>query len=431
MWTALLGFAVAIALIFIRVPVAVALGSVGFLGFTMVKGLTPSGSMVALVTSGTTMSYHLAVIPLFILMGNLVARAGVAAELYRAAQAFIGHWRGGLALATVVSCAGFAAVCGSSVATAVTMGKVAIPSMRKFGYADRLSAATVASGGTLGILIPPSIIMVVYGVQTETHIGMLFAAGFVPGLIGVIGYALAVRWTVYRHPDSAPVAGRSTMAEKLAAIRDIWTVVLLFVIVLGGIYTGWFTAAEAGGIGAVGAFVIALGRRIGFAALRAVFEDSVRTTAVLFALILGATLFAEFINVTGAHQAVLALVGAEGLSPVLVIVTITLIYIVLGCVLDSIAMMLLTLPLFFPIVMGLGYDPVWFGIYVVILVELGLITPPIGMNLFILRSVIPDVSLGTIIRGIIPFVISDIFRVIIIIVFPGLALWLPRLFYGG
>ncbi|MCC0056231.1 MAG: TRAP transporter large permease [Rhodobiaceae bacterium] len=429
MVAALVGFIAAIALIFLRVPVAIALGVVGYIGFAYVINFNAAGSTIALVVSGTTMSYHLSVIPLFILMGNLVARAGVAAELYRAAQSFIGHWRGGLALATIVSCAGFAAVCGSSVATAVTMGKVAIPSMRQFGYADRLSAATVASGGTLGILIPPSIIMVVYGVQTETHIGKLFAAGFVPGLIGVIGYGLAVRWIVSRNPEFAPTTVRSTLAEKLRAIRDIWSVALLFIVVLGGIYTGWFTAAEAGGIGAVGAFIIAVARGIGFQALREVFQDSVRTTAILFALVLGATLFAEFINVTGAHEAVLEIVSAEGLSPFLIMVIITVIYILLGCVLDSIAMILLTLPMFFPIVTGLGYDPVWFGIYVVILVELGLITPPIGMNLFILRSVVPDVSLGTIIKGVVPFVVSDIVRVTILILFPGLALWLPHLFY--
>ena len=429
MATAALGFLAAFALIFLRVPIAIALGFVGFAGFAALNGLTPALSMVALTTSGSTMSYSLAVVPLFILMGNLVAGAGISAELYRAAQVFIGHRKGGLAIATILSCGGFAAVCGSSVATAVTMGRVSIPSMRAYGYSDRLSTATVAAGGTLGILIPPSIIMVVYGIATETHIGKLFAAGMIPGLIGVIGYSLAVRWVVWRDPSAAPPAERSTGAERRDAIGRIWTVAALFALVLGGIYGGFFTATEAGGIGASGAFLFALLRRLSPAEFYAIFRDSVQTTAILFALIIGATIFAEFVNYTGAHRGVLALVSDGDLSPFWVMTIIVAIYILLGCVLDSLAMMLLTLPMFFPIVTGLGFDPVWFGILVVMLVELGLITPPIGLNLFILRSIVPDVPLSRIIRGIVPFVVSDIARVALIAFVPAISLTLPNLFF--
>jgi C4-dicarboxylate transporter, DctM subunit len=426
---ALIGFGLAFGLIFLRVPIAIALGIVGFGGFWLINGQTPALSMIAITTTDSTMSYSLAVVPLFVLMGNLVAGAGISAELYRAAQVFIGHRRGGLAIATIVSCGGFAAVCGSSIATAVTMGKVSIPSMRSYGYSDSLSTATVAAGGTLGILIPPSIIMVIYGIATETHIGKLFAAGLLPGIIGVIGYSLAVRWVVWRDPKSAPPAERSTRAERIDAIKRIWTVAALFLLVLGGIYGGWFTATEAGGIGAAGALGFALMRRLPMAKLLEIFRDSAQTTAVLFALIIGATVFSEFINYTGAHVAVLHLVRDEGLSPTMVMLVIVLVYVLLGCVLDSLGMMLLTLPMFFPIVVGLGFDPVWFGILVVMLVELGLITPPIGMNLFILRSIVPDVPLSTIIRGILPFVISDIIRVGLIGFFPVIALFLPGLFF--
>ncbi|MCL4745529.1 MAG: TRAP transporter large permease [Burkholderiaceae bacterium] len=426
---ALIGFAVAFALIFARVPIAIALGVVGFTGFAGFNGLAPALSMVGLTTTTSTMSYHLAVVPLFVLMGNLVAGTGISMDLYRAAQAFLGHRRGGLAIATIASCGGFAAVCGSSVATVVTMGKVSIPSMRSHGYADSLSTATVAAGGTLGILIPPSILMVIYGITTETHIGKLFAAGILPGLVGIVGYSLAVRWAVFRNPAVAPSSERTDWTGRLQAVRRVWAVALLFALVLGGIYGGLFTATEAGGIGASGALVLALARRIDLKAFYAILEDTVATTALLFALIIGASIFTEFINYTGAHKVILHLVLDSGLSPLAVMFVIIGIYVVLGCVLDSLAMMLLTLPMFFPIVSGLGYDPVWFGILMVMLMELGLITPPIGINLFVLKTIVPEVPLAVIIRGVIPFVVSDLGRIGLLMAVPGLALWLPKLLF--
>lgn len=429
MFEASVGFAAVLGLIFMRVPIAIALAVVGFVGYSLINGTRPAFSVMGLSAVGSTMSYNLAVVPLFILMGNLVAGAGISRELYRAAQVFVGHRRGGLGIATILSCGGFAAVCGSSVATAVTMGRVAIPSMRSYGYADSLSTATVAAGGTLGILIPPSIIMVIYGITTETHIGKLFAAGIIPGLIGVAGYGLAVNWVARRHPDRAPRAERAERAEKIEALSNVWAVCVLFIIVLGGIYGGFFTATEASGIGACGALAFAMLRRMPWRELVEITRVSAETTAVLFALIIGASIFAEFVNLTGAHDGVLSVVRDSNLSPAMVMFVICLIYILLGCVLDSLAMMLLTLPMFFPIVTGLGYDPVWFGILVVMLVELGLITPPIGMNLFILRSIVPDVSLATIIRGIVPFVVSDVVRVLLILTFPAITLVLPGLFF--
>ena len=429
MLTAIIGFGAAFALIFLRVPIAIALGVVGAMGFYLLVGPTPALSMIALSAVSSTMSYNLAVIPLFILMGNLIAATGIAGDLFRAAQVSVGHRRGGLGIATILSCGGFAAVCGSSVATAVTMGRVAIPQMRRYGYSDSLSTATVAAGGTLGILIPPSIIMVVYGIATETHIGMLFAAGIVPGLIGVLGYSLAVRWVATRNPTAAPRAERASAAERRAALRGVWPVGLLFFVVLGGIYAGIFTATEAAGIGASGALLFALLRRLSRRNFLDVLVQSAETTAILFALIIGAKIFAEFVNYTGAHTGILTLVQDSGLTPVMVMVVICLIYILLGCVLDSLAMMLLTLPMFFPIVIGLGYDPVWFGIMVVMLVELGLVTPPIGINLFILKSVVPDVPLIKIIRGIVPFIVVDIMRLLLIGFIPALALFLPHLLF--
>lgn len=430
MLSAGLGFLIALVLIFVRVPIAIALAVVGFVGYAMLNDVAPAFSVVGLTALGSTMSYNLAVVPLFILMGNLVAGAGISQELYRAAQVFVGHRKGGLGIATILSCGGFAAVCGSSVATAVTMGRVAIPSMRSYGYSDSLSTATVAAGGTLGILIPPSIIMVIYGIATETHIGKLFAAGIIPGLIGIMGYAAAVNWVARRHPDRAPQAERATGKERIHALKNVWAVCALFLLVLGGIYGGFFTATEASGIGASGALAFALMRRTPLTKLLEIMRVSAETTAVLFALIIGASIFSEFINLTGAHQGILAVVSDGALSPVMVMIVICLIYVLLGCVLDSLAMMLLTLPMFFPIVVGLGFDPIWFGILVVMLVEIGLITPPIGMNLFVLKSILPDVRLMTIIRGVVPFIVADVLRILLIALIPALTLFLPGLFFG-
>jgi len=430
MFAAGAGFLFSFALIFMRVPIAVALGLTGVVGFGLLTGWNQSFIMIALTTREAAMSYSMVVIPLFILMGNLVAGTGVSRELYAAAQAFMGRRRGGLASATILSCGGFAMVCGSSVATVVTMGKVALPSMRSFQYDDKLSAATIAAGATLGIIIPPSVLLVIYGIMTETHIGKLYAAALVPGLLGVLGYIAAVKWTVWRTPTSAPGSSQATWAEKWRSLVHIWPIAALFALVLGGIYTGLFTAAEAAGIGSVGAFGLGLMRRkITLKLLQEVLLDTAQSTAVIFGLLIGALVFTEFLNRTGAHDALLSLVKGHGFSPFQVICVICVIYIVLGALMEELSMILLTVPLFFPVVTGLGYDPVWFGVLVIVLCELGMIAPPVGMNLFVVRSFAPDIPIKTIVQGIAPFVMADIVRVFVIAAFPILSMYLPGLFY--
>lgn len=430
MFAACLGFLVAFSFILFQVPIATALAFTGIGGYVLLNGLTPALSMVATVTKDSTMAYSLIVLPLFVLMGNLVAGAGISGDLFRAAQAFIGRRRGGLAMATVVACGGFGAICGSSVATAATMGKVAIPSMRKLGYGDSLSAASVAAGGTLGILIPPSIIMVVYGVATQTHIGMLFAAGIVPGIIAIIGYVMAVKWSVWRDPSVAPLADEMEQVNKLALLRSLWPVALIFGVVMGGIYGGFFTSIEASGIGASAAMVFALSHHsLKLKDIYAILVDTARTSAMMFAIILGAALFGEFINLTGVHEGLLHVVQGSGLPPFGIILLMILMYILLGSVLESLSMILLTIPIFFPIIKSLGYDPVWFGILIVMVVEIGLIHPPIGVNLFVIRSVMPDIPMMTVVRGVIPFIVVDLLRILLIAAVPALSLWLPQLMF--
>ncbi|MBC56731.1 MAG: C4-dicarboxylate ABC transporter permease [Confluentimicrobium sp.] len=430
MSAALIGFLAAFILIFARVPIGMALALVGMAGFGWLVGWPQGTIMLAHAARDASMSYGLAVIPLFVLMGNLLAGAGISADLYRAAQSLVGHRRGGLAEATIVSCGGFAAVSGSSVATVVTMGRVSLPSMREFGYSDQLATATVAAGATLGILIPPSVIMIIYGIMTETHIGKLYAAGLIPGALGILLYIFAIKWIVWRAPNAAPRVQKSSLSERLSALKGVWMIVALFTLVLGGIYGGLFTAAEAAGIGAFGAFILALIKgTLTVRSTYAIFLDTALTSAMMFALLFGATVFGEFLNFTGVHHAILDLVTAQGLPPAAVIAVIVVIYLVLGCLMETLSIVLLTVPLFFPVVTGLGYDPVWFGVLLVVLIEVGLITPPIGMNLFVLRGVVPDVPLAKIMKGILPFVAVDIARVALIVLFPILSLALPHLFF--
>jgi tripartite ATP-independent transporter DctM subunit len=333
-------------------------------------------------------------------------------------------------MSTVVACGGFSAICGSSLATAATMSKVAMPSMRRFHYSEGLAAGSIAAGGTLGIMIPPSVIMVIYGLMTETNIGSLFAAGILPGALAVSCYMGAVAWTTWRDPKSGPPGERSTWAERLRALRDIWGVVALFVLVLGGIYGGVFTPTEAAGVGAAGGFFFALGRRaLTWKTLFAVLIESARTTAMLFVILIGALIFANFINFTTMPGDLRAFVGQFDLHPIMVVIAMCAIYIVLGCMLESLSMILLTVPLFFPLISHLGLHPVWFGIVVVTVVEISLITPPVGMNVFVLRTLLPEIPLGTMFRGVGPFIVADFVRLTFLIAFPTISLLLPRLFF--
>ncbi len=420
-----IGLTALLVLAFLRVPIAFAMAIVGFLGMAWVGNPVAAMYNVGQTAFDAAINYELSVVPLFILMGNLVARAGLAHELYNASYAFLGHRRGGLAMATVVACGGFSAICGSSLATAATMSKVAMPSMRRFGYSDRLAAGSIAAGGTLGILIPPSVLLVIYGILTQQSIGKLFAAGIIPGIIGVLLYLAAVRWTVWRDPESGPKGDRMTWKERFVTLRSVWGVLLLFVLVMGGIYMGVFSPTEAAGIGAMGAFVFAIVRRsLDRKALFDIFLESASTTAMLFTVLIGALLFANFVNLTTFPQALVEIARQFEDTPWLVILAIILIYLAMGCVFESMSMILLTVPIFYPLVAQLGYDPVWFGILVVIVTEISLITPPVGLNVFVLRGVLPDVPTGTIFRGVTPFWISDLVRLALIAGVPGLSLWL-------
>ncbi|WP_010324209.1 TRAP transporter large permease [Marinobacterium stanieri] len=437
----LIGFAVLLFLIIVvRMPIAFAMGIVGFFGFAILSGLgfdnldsfrwTGPLSMASNRVIDTVQEYSLSVIPLFILMGNLVTRSGLSHELYAVSNAFLGHRKGGLSMATVVACGGFSAICGSSLATSATMSKVAMPPMRKYGYADSLATASIAAGGTLGILIPPSVILVIYGLLTESSIRELFAAGFIPGILGIILYLVAVRYVVWRDPSAGPAGEKTEWPERLQTMKGVWGVLLLFTIVMGGIYLGIFTPTEAAGIGAGGAFLITLFR--GRMTLRNLFEtlaDTARTSAMLFAVVIGALIFSDFINRAGLPDMLLEMVTAMDVAPIVVILAILAIYIVLGMVFESLSMMLLTVPVFYPLVASLGFDLVWFGIVVVVVTEISLITPPVGMNVFVLSAVLRDVKTGTIFKGVTPFWCADIVRLALIVFIAQIALFLPEMLY--
>jgi tripartite ATP-independent transporter DctM subunit len=423
---ALVGFAAFLALAFLRVPMAFAMGIVGFVGFAYKVNLNAAAAMIGQTTYETGLAYTLSVIPLFILMGNFVVRARMSEELYHAAYTFLGHLRGGLAMSTVIASGGFGAICGSSIATAATFSKVAYPSMRKFGYKDELAAGAIAGGGTLGILIPPSTIMVIYGIITETNIGKVFVAGILPGLIATALLCLAVQWIAWRDPEAGPPGERSSAAQRLQALKRVWPVILLFALVIGGIYAGVFTATEGAGIGAGGAFVFALARHaLTWRVLVEVLIESARTTSMLFMILIGAFIFANFINYTSMPADLKEFAVQFKATPWLVVAAICVIYVVLGTAMEELSMILLTVPLFFPLVTGLGYDPVWFGIVVVIVVQIGLISPPVGMNIFVVKNLIRHLSIGTVFRGVTPFTVALVAMLAIIVAFPQLATFLP------
>ena len=424
----LLAFGALFALLLLQVPIAFGMAIVGTVGFGFYVGFGPAFRSIGNVATDMVMVYDFSVLPLFILMGAFVARSGISHDLYDASNAWLGHRRGGLAMATVVACGGFSAVCGSSLATVATMSKVAMPSMRKFGYDERLATGSIAAGGTLGILIPPSVALVFYGIMTETDIGQLFAAGIVPGILGIVLYAVAVGVMTRINPGLGPPGERLPWRVRVRALKGIWGMLVLFAIVMGGIYGGVFTPTEAAGIGAFGAFAIALfRRRLTLALTLEALAESGRTTAVLLALLVGSLLFANFINVARVPNEIADWFAAMNAPPLMVVVICILIYILLGCILESISMMLLTVPVFYPVMHAMGLDLVWFGIVVVVVIEISLITPPIGLNVFVLKSTLPEVELTRIFRGVLPFIAADIVRIALIVAIPGLSLFLPRL----
>ena len=414
------------ALMALRVPIAFSMAAVGVVGIALMRSVPAAFSSAATEIMDVA-SYTLSVVPLFVLMGNLVTRAGMSTELYQAAYSFIGHRRGGLAMSTVLACAGFGAICGSSIATAATMARVAMPEMRRFGYDKAFAAGTIAAGGTLGILIPPSVIMVIYGIMTEQSIGALFAAGVIPGAIATLFY-LGTAWNcVRRNPSLGPPGERTSWAGRLTALRHIWGVIVLFIIVMGGMYGGLFTPTEAAGVGAMGGFLFALSRgRLTPKILLEVLTESAQMTAMLFTILIGASIFANFVNFTSLPQDLQIFVSQFNVHPMMVVVAICVIYVILGTAMEELSMILLTVPIFFPLIVHLGLDPIWFGVLIVCVVEIGMISPPVGMNIFVISSLLPDVPTSSIWRGVMPFLFADILRLALLIAFPAITLWLPK-----
>jgi C4-dicarboxylate transporter, DctM subunit len=424
--TAVIGFVVLFALMLLRVPVGMAMGLVGVSGFGYLTGGMPALKMVGQTSMRVVTDYTFGVIPMFLLMGAIVSRSGMSRELFQAANKFVGHLRGGLGIATIAACAGFAAISGSSVATAATFSTVAYPEMRLYRYPQSFATGVIAAGGTLGAMFPPSIVLAVYGLITQQDIGKLFMAGVIPGLLAVSMYMATIAIIGAVRPGFLPTSPRSSWAEKWQAMREVWAPLLLFMFVIGGLYGGLFTPTEAGGMGAGGAFIIGVARRrLSRADLLASLLQATRTAAAVFTILIGAILFGYFLTVTQTPQKVTEFVTSLGFGRYGVLVLIMLMYLVLGCLMDAMAMIILTVPIIFPVITSLGFDPIWFGVIIVMTVELGLIHPPVGMNVFVIKTVVKDVNFSTIFLGVIPFVITDILRLAILIVFPILAIWLP------
>lgn len=423
-----IAFALLLFFLLMGLPIYLALGFLALLLFW--HDGVPMVALPQLIVDNLNSETLLAV-PLFVMAATFMQKGGVAGALIDCAQAWVGRQRGGLALVCVVACSIFAAICGSSVATAIAIGSVLVPAMVARNYDDRFALGTVGASGTLGILIPPSVVMVLYGILTNLDIGKLFMAGVVPGILSVLLYMAAIEFTTRIRPQFGPPGSRTPMRERILLLRKTAPVVGLFLLVMGGIYLGVFTPTESAGIGATGAFLIALWRRaLSFAVLAEVLLETARTTVAMFMILIGAILFSNFLNVGGMPQALADWVQRLDVPPVAVVFAIVLIYLVLGCVLESISMMLLTVPVFFPIVQHLGYDLIWFGVLVVVVIEVGLITPPIGLNVFMLHTMQPEVPMGAIFRGVAPFLLADALRVSLFVFFPALILFLPNLMGG-
>ena len=432
METALLGIAILLLILFLGFPLGMSLMMVGYFGFAAVhpKGFVAANSVAGQQILDLGLNFQFSVLPLFILMGVFVARAALSDDLYETSYKWLGHFRGGLAMATVAACGGFAAVSGSSAATAATMAKVAVPSMRKFGYADSLSAGTVAAGGTMGILIPPSGALIIYGLLTEEDIAKLFVAGIIPGLITIDAYIAVIRIVTAIWPEIGPPGERTSWHERLTSLYKVWGVLFLFFLIMGGIFFGIFTSTEAGGIGAGGALIFAiLRRKMSWPIFIESLIEAARTTAMIFTVAFGALILNQFVNISGLPEAVLAFISSLNATPMQVVLVIMCFYIILGMFIEGIAMIFLTVPIFVPVIHALGFDLIWWGIVLVMVVEISLITPPIGLNVFIMKSMLPDVPLSSIFRGIAPFFCADIVRLATVVFFPPVALWLPTLMF--
>lgn len=429
------GFAMLLALMAIRVPIGVAMLGVGIGGYGLYSGLSPLLAFLKTSAFYQFSTYSLSVIPLFVLMGEFATHAGMSRALYRTAAAFLGHRKGGLAMASIGGCAAFGAICGSSLATAATMGQVALPEMRRYHYSGALATGSLAAGGTLGILIPPSVILVLYALMAEQNIAKMFVAAMVPGVLAALGYMLAVAIFVWRNPEDGPAAPRAAWAERLHALKETWSIILIFALVITGMYRGWFTPTEAAAVGAFGAGLLAfLHGGLRMAGLMACLRGTAATSAMIFLILLGAETFNAFLAQTQTPMLMANAISQSGMTPMLVLLAMLALYLVLGCVMDSMSMLLLTIPIFYPIIGGLDFGMpredtlIWFGILAVVVVEVGLITPPVGMNVFVINGMAKDVPMIESFRGVLPFLVSDIIRIALLIGFPAITLGLVRLF---
>jgi len=424
----LIGLSILFLLLFLGMPIGFGMALIGFCGAVYMISPGAGFNVLGIFPYQYSASYNFAVIPLFVLMGEIAFQSGFGRDLYSGVHKLLAGLPGSLAMATVGACAFFGAICGSSTATAATMASVALPEMKKFKYSMKLATGTIASAGTLGILIPPSIIFVIYGIMTEQSIGKLFMAGFLPGMLEALSYMVTIFVLVKIHPDWAPSAPRTGMRERILGLRNTWPVFVLFIVVVGGIYIGFFTPTEASAVGVLGAFLIMLGRRQftreNF--IRALLSSG-RTTGMIFSILIGAMIMNYWLGISELPMRAAEFVANLPIPPLAILGSILFIYIILGCIMDSMPMILLTIPIFYPIIVKMGFDPIWFGVLVVRVVEIGLITPPIGLNVFIIRGVAKDIPTFEIFRGVMPFFAADIGCVILLVAFPQISLFLPSL----
>jgi len=416
-----------LALMLIRVPIGICLGIVGIAGFGWMSGAWPALGLLVHSPIRTVTDFNLSVIPMFILMGVIVSRSGMSREIFRAAAAWFGHLPGGMAMATVFACGGFAAINGSAIATATTMTTVALPEMRRAGYDPGLSMGVIAAGGTLGPMIPPSVLFVLYAIMVDEDISRLFIAGIMPGLLAIVMYCMVIQIVYWYRPALLPRGARADWGERIASLRDIWATLLLFVVVIGGIYGGFATVVEAASLGVVGALAIGIARgRLPWRGIVECLVEGLRISASIFLLIIGVFLFQYFLAVTQTPQKLAGWLTALPYEPIVIILFIVLGYLLAGTFIDEVATMLLTVPILHPVVIQLGFDPVWFGVLVVMTALIGMIAPPVGILCFILNSMERGISLMKIYKGVLPFVAADLVRLALIIAFPAIALWLPK-----
>ena len=425
----LIGMAAMLALIFLQVPIGVAMGVAGVLTFALIRGNFEAAlTLFGTETVGKVGSTELAVIPLFLLMGAFATVGGLSSDLYRIAHSLIGHVRGGLAMATIGGCAGFGAVCGSSIATASTMTRVSMPEMTKRNYSEQLATGSIAAGGTLGMLIPPSIILVLYGVLTEQFVKTLFVAALIPAVIAVAMHILTIFLLVRRHPELGPSGLRENWMETVAAFANGWAALLLMVCVTGGIYTGIFSVNESASVGAVMAFLIAVFRgRLTWRNFWTALRDTASTTSMIYLMVIGASIFTYAVTLSGLPEIIVEGIRDTGLPGIWVVVLLLVMYLILGAIFDTISSMVITIPFVFPLILDYGYDPIWWGILTVMVIEIGMITPPIGMNVFVIKAMLPKTGIATIYAGVMPFVVADIMRLAILVAFPILSLYLVDL----